>query len=364
MASSLISTSLLSICVCVVGELPPPTGGMAVQALQLSKRLHDEGHQVLNVRTNMLTYNSILCRIRGVRGVFNFILFLGSLVPTVRRTDCLHIFSNSYLSFFLFTMPAVTVGRWWRKRIVLHYHGGSAGEFLDRWFWAVQRTLRSVDALLVPSSFLTKVFARYGLSTIEIPNILALDEFHFRQRTPLHPRVLIARHLTPPYNVACGLRAFAILCTAFSNATLIIAGDGSERQALMALSRKLGIADAVTFTGNVDSAQMRLLYDQSDLFLNTSRVDNQPVSILEAFACGLPVVTTAVGGIPFMTTHGRDALLAPDDDAEALAQHLITLLTNPKLASALVEQGQRRVEDYRWEKIYPRLAAIYRGEAI
>lgn len=339
-------------------------GGMAVQALQLSEKLRYEGHQVLNVRTNVLTHNSILYRIKGIRGIYNFILFLRLFFLTARRTHCLHIFSNSYLNFFLFTVPTVVIGRWWRKRIILHYHGGGAGEFLNQWFWAVKRILNTADVLLVPSGFLTEIFMRYGLKAIEIPNIATLDEFRFRQRIPLCPRVVIARHLAPPYNVACGLRAFAILRNTFPSATLIVAGDGREKQMLMALSEDLGISDAVTFTGNVDRAQMRLLYDQSDIFLNTSRVDNQPISILEAFACGLPVVTTAVGGIPYMTTHGQDALLAPDNDAPALANYMIQLLNDAVLATSLVEQGRQRVENYRWENIYPRLALLYRQEKI
>ena len=76
---------------------------------------------------------------------------------------------------------------------------------------------------------------------------------------------------------------------------------------------------------------MKLLYDRADIYLNSSRVDNQPVSIIEAFACGLPVVSTAVGGIPYMTRDGEDAMLAPDNDHAQLAAHMITLLQDGAL---------------------------------
>ena len=87
------------------------------------------------------------------------------------------------------------------------------------------------------------------------------------------------------------------------------------------------------------------------------------MSILEAFACGLPVVSTAVGGIPFMVTHGEDALLAPDDDAPALARHMAALLSDNSLARRLVETGRARVARYSWPSVYGRHKALYAGES-
>ncbi|MBI3546810.1 MAG: glycosyltransferase family 4 protein, partial [Gammaproteobacteria bacterium] len=80
------------------------------------------------------------------------------------------------------------------------------------------------------------------------------------------------------------------------------------------------------------------------------------------FACGLPVVTTAVGGIPYMTTHAEDAMLAPDNDAEQLAQHMLSLLRDPVLSTRLIGNGRRRALEHSWEPIYSKLARLYHGE--
>jgi phenylacetate-CoA ligase len=124
----------------------------------------------------------------------------------------------------------------------------------------------------------------------------------------------------------------------------------------------LGITDGVTFTGNVENAQMKTLYDRADIYLNSSRVDNQPVSILEAFACGLPVVSSAVGGIPYMTRHGEDAMLAPDDDEAQLAAHMATLLRDSALSARLVHRARQRAQEHSWGPIYNKLFRLYRGE--
>jgi glycosyltransferase involved in cell wall biosynthesis len=270
-----------------------------------------------------------------------------------------HILSNSYLSFFLFTFPAITLATLLRKRVILHYHGGAAAQFLQRWFWLARFALRSADKVVVPSRFLSSVFHRYDIETEQVPNILELSSFPFRRRAPLRPRVIIARHLEPAYNVACGIRAFSIFRSRFPDAVLTIAGDGSTKADLVALCRELGISGCVRFVGNVPNEQMHALYDQADICLNSSRVDNQPVSILEAFACGLPVVTTAVGGIPYMVTDREDALLAPNDDPDELAAQMTILLCDPDLGNRLVRNAHSRILEHSWENVYRKLRALY-----
>ena len=332
---------------------------MAVQARLLTENLRKQGHAVFNAPTNALGHSSPVRRIKWLRGLLNLNLFLARLWGACLKADCIHILSHSYLSFFLFTFPAVAVGKLLRKRVIIHYHGGAAEPFLRSWFWLARLALESADAVIVPSRFLASVFEKFDIATVEVPNILELDAFPFRKRNPLRPRVIMARHLEPDYNAACGIRAFALLKSAFSDATLTIAGDGSERTDLISMCGELGVKDCVSFVGNVANERMRVLYDQADIYLNSSRVDNQPVSILEAFACGLPVVTTAVGGIPYMVTHNEDALLAPDDDPAGLAAHMIALLRDPALGERLIRNARERIQEHSWERIYSKQRAIY-----
>lgn len=349
--------------ICLVSELPPPPGGMAVQAEMLTAGLRREGHAVINVPTNALAHDSAWRRVPLLRGMLNLSLFLSRLWPACFRADVIHVFSHSYLSFFLFTFPAVAAGKVMAKRVILHYHGGGAGAFLKSWYWLARLALEIADRIVVPSGFLAAVFLRHHLRTVEIPNILALDSLPFRQRSPLQPHVIMARHLEPEYNVACGLHAFTLLRQSYPQATLTIAGDGSEKAMLVSLCRELGITGSVTFTGNVENTQMKTLYDRADIYLNSSRVDNQPVSILEAFACGLPVVSTAVGGIPFMARHGEDAMLAPDNDPAQLAAHMAALLQDDALSARLIHQARQRMQEHSWAPIYSKLLRLYHGES-
>lgn len=350
--------------ICLVGELPPPTGGMAVQAERLGAQLRGEGHTVFHVRTNSLAQTSPWRRVKGLRGVINLAMFLVQMVRGVSHAQVVHLFSNSQLSFFLFSMPTVVWARLIGRRVVVHYHGGGADQFLDQWGWLALPILRAGHSLIVPSGFLVEVFARHQLKALAVPNTLMLEKFRYRLREPLLAKLLMARHLQPVYNVACGIRAFARVCGQIPSASLTIAGAGPQLNELELLCRDLDVFDHVDFVGNIDNERMRRQFEDAHIFLNTSRVDNQPVSILEAFASGLPVVSTSVGGIPYLVSHGKDGLLAPDDDDEAVAAHILELLRNQAFAKSLVEEAHRRVQEYSWARVYPVLIAIYSGEKV
>jgi glycosyltransferase involved in cell wall biosynthesis len=99
--------------------------------------------------------------------------------------------------------------------------------------------------------------------------------------------------------------------------------------------------------------------DQGDIFLNTTNVDNTPISVLEAMACGLCVVSTNAGGIPYLLEHERDALLVPPDDAQAMARAVHRILTEPGLAESLSENARRKVEQFDWCAVLPQWERLF-----
>ncbi|MEP7155926.1 MAG: glycosyltransferase family 4 protein [Betaproteobacteria bacterium] len=344
--------------ICLVAELPPPSGGMAVQAAWLTDLLRSAGQTVVNVQTNPLPPGSAWRRLPLARGIVNFYRFCRHLPRACAQSDIVHVFSNSYLSFFLFTAPAVLWAKWFDKPIVLHYHGGAAAAFLSRWGYLARPFIRSARTVIVPSSFLRETFTQNGVKTVEIPNVLAAN-LPYRKRTVLQPRLVMTRHLEPVYNIACGINAFRLVLDRHPGATIVIAGGGSERQSLERLAEKLGLGKQVTFTGPITNLEVLSLYDQSDIFVNSSNVDNQPVSILEAFACGLAVVSTAAGGIPHLVRDGEDALLARVNDPADLARQILRLLEEPALGATITENGLMRSRAFSGSEIYRQLSLVY-----
>jgi glycosyltransferase involved in cell wall biosynthesis len=142
---------------------------------------------------------------------------------------------------------------------------------------------------------------------------------------------------------------------------MTLAGTGPERDSLDRLAQELGILDAVTFSGRLDNERMAALYRSAHVVLNPSLADNMPISILEALACGVPVVSTSVGGVPFLVTHEKTALLVPAQDSQAMASALLCVLTDAALAQGLTTAGLALAQEFSWPKVRETLFAAYRA---
>jgi glycosyltransferase involved in cell wall biosynthesis len=154
------------------------------------------------------------------------------------------------------------------------------------------------------------------------------------------------------------LRAFALIQARIPEARLVVAGDGPERSALETLARDLNLQHT-EFTGRVGHERVVELYDAADIFLNGSEIDNQPLSLLEAFACGLPVVTTDAGGIPDMVTTEETALVVPRGDFDQLAGCALRLLDDAALAQRLIQQARDECRKYNWSSVRSQWMDIY-----
>ena len=331
---------------------------MAVQALELEARLAGDGFQTRTIKTNSLPPASRILRIPVLRSLVNQALFLRSLTENCSNSTVLHVFSNSYLNFFLFTAPVVLLGKLVGTPVVIHYHGGSAERFLHKWCWLARPFLKSATHLVVPSGYLWEIFRKYGFTPRIIPNIANLASFRYREQPPLPPRLLYTRHLRPEYDPESAVRAFSEIVRRYPEAEFRMAGDGMEKNRLAALVRQLGIADRVCFLGRLPNHRLVPHYEWANLFINSSLVDNQPVSILEAFASGLPVVTTNAGGIPYMVEHGRTGLVTGHDVTQ-LAEAALTLIGDEDLRGRIVRNALREVDKYTWNTISPEWHKVY-----
>ena len=121
----------------------------------------------------------------------------------------------------------------------------------------------------------------------------------------------------------------------------------------------LGVSEAVTFAGNIDNDSIAELYRSADIMLNTSLADNMPVSVLEALACGVPIVSTNVGGVPYLVTHEKTALLTKPRDHKAMAEGILSLVGKPELAKALASAGLDEIQNYTWTEVKQELLPVY-----
>jgi glycosyltransferase involved in cell wall biosynthesis len=204
------------------------------------------------------------------------------------------------------------------------------------------------------------VFARHGYPARAVPNLVDTTRFRYRDRMPPRARFLSARNLEPYYRVDVTLEAFAMVRDRFPSATLTIAGDGSERGRLVRQAAELG-ENGIRFVGRVNPIEMPKHYEAADVFVNASVVDNQPLSVLEAFAAGLPVVSTATGDIGALVRDGETGLVVPANDPASMAKALSVVLEYPVRALRMARQARSEVEAFTWERLRDQWAAAYAG---
>jgi len=328
-------------------------GGQAIQAKRLLEGLSRESGveaELLPINPRLPGPLRLLQRIKYVRTVVTSIAYIASLLVRLPRFDVVHVFSASYFSFVLAPAPAVLIAKLYGKPVLLNYHSGEAEDHLRRWPRTSLPMIRLADRVVVPSDYLVSVFANFGIKAERVLNTVDLARFRFRERNELSPVLLSNRNLERHYNVECTLRAFAIIQQRIPDARLIVAGDGSERNRIRALAVSLGLKN-VEFLGAVAPEHMPALYDRAGVFVNASDIDNQPLSIIEAFASGLPVVTTNAGGIPDMVTDRETGLMVDRNDPEAIAEQVIQLLSDNVLALRLASRAGEASHKYTWAAV-------------
>jgi glycosyltransferase involved in cell wall biosynthesis len=298
-----------------------------------------------------------LQKVKYVRTLVTSIAYVASLLSRVWKYDVIHIFSASYLSFVLAPTPAILISKLYGRKILLNYHSGEAEDHLRRWRTAIP-TIRLADEIVVPSDYLVEVFGQFGFRAKPVYNLIDTGAFRFRERQKLRPVFLSNRNFEKHYGVDRVLRAFALIQARIPSARLIVAGDGPERKVLENLARELGLQHT-EFTGRVSHEHVAQLYDSADIFLNASEIDNQPLSLLEAFACGLPVVTTDAGGIPHMVRADETALMVPRGEYDQLAECALRLLDEPMLAQRLIAQGRDECRKYAWASVRGQWLTLY-----
>lgn len=268
-------------------------------------------------------------------------------LPSLRQADVVHIYAPGYSAFVRAAVPAVLMARRLRKPVLLNYLSADVFAHLAEERSLIHAWLKRADEIVVPSPNLQSLFARHGYGARMIPKCVDAERFHYRPRVRLRPHVLSVRPLEAQYGVEQAIIASALLATAFPDTRLTVAGTGSQERELRQLSRALGVRH-VQFLGRVEASAMPALYDGADIYLNASYHDDQPQSLLEAMAAGMPIVTTGVGDIPRLLAHGAHGTLVDAGDAAAMAKAVTALVEQPERALLMAQRARQALGPYTW----------------
>lgn len=203
---------------------------------------------------------------------------------------------------------------------------------------------------VAPSDYLFKAFKDHDFNNlILIPNTIQISNYNFQKRTEFKAKILWVRSLSHIYNPKMAIDVLSLLKVKFNEAELCMVGQEKDIKIseLDAYANTLNLK--VQFTGKLTKPEWTKLSEGFDIFINTTHFDNTPVSLIEALALGLPVVSTNVGGIPYLIKNRETALLVDDADCQSMVDAITELIENPELAQKLSKNGRELVEQFDWQ---------------
>jgi len=159
-----------------------------------------------------------------------------------------------------------------------------------------------------PSMYLEEHFTKAGFKVVYIPNFLPIDAYHFKERKVAKPKILWVRAFHTIYNPVMAIDVLARLVQHYPDAELCMVGSDSDGSRALVESRaeELGMTKHLRLTGVLSKKAWTELSSEYDIFINTTDFDNMPVTIIEAMALGLTVVSTNAGGLPYLLNDVHD----------------------------------------------------------
>lgn len=311
----------------------------------LSKQLIREGFQV----TTVSAVKNKLIRLFYMWGT---ILFHAS------KTDAVLIDTYSTLNFW-YAYTCSVLCRILRIPYIPILHGGNLPHRFQTHPNVTRALCRYAHVTVVPSAYLAEHLKFYAIPRMQlIPNTIELAKYPFHQKTITTPKLLWVRAIDSIYNPELALETLVLLRQTHSDAQLTMVGPykgNSEHEWHETLER---YNVPVTMTGSLSKETWIALAKEHTVFINTTTIDNMPVSVMEAMALGLPVVSTNVGGIPYLITDEKSGLLVPSNDAKAMADAIERLVSDPVLTEQIALAARKVVEGFDWEVVKEQWKAV------
>jgi len=280
-----------------------------------------------------------------------FDMLLG-VVRHRKQVDCILIDTYSTKSFY-YTLMVSQLARLFKMPYFTYLHGGDLPKRLDRTPFIASLIFNNSVDNIAPSQYMREAFKKHNYSVQFIPNNIDLSLYTNKKRAKLQPRFLYVRSFSSVYNPQMAIKAFSKLKEKFPEATMCMVGpdkDGTLEKC-REFASILGLKDSIEFPGKMQKQEWLALSSGYDIFINPTNFDNQPVSIIEAMALGFPIISTNVGGLPFLIEDGVDGILVDKNDDNAMYEKMMTLLQDEKTAQMLSENARKKAESFDWKNV-------------
>ena len=258
------------------------------------------------------------------------------------------VFSTSNFYYAYFTS---LISRVLKLKYIPILHGGNLPFRLDNSPKMSKAIFNYSNYNISPSGYLKYEFEKRKYNVILIPNVVEVHNYTYKDRVELQPKLLYVRALDKTYNPEMAIEVLSKLKINYPEAKLCMIGpdkDGSLEDV-----RKLAIAkeviDNVEFTGVLTKKEWHKRSEEFDVFINTTNIDNTPISVIEAMALGLPIVSTNVGGLPYLIENSVDGLLIEKGNINQMVAAIESLLKGKH--NTIAKNARKKAEQFVWSNV-------------
>lgn len=324
--------------------------------LYVGNKLKNDKHTVTTIDTLSTLLKSEEYNVVTTSDKKNKVVRLLDMILTFLKNhkEIDYLLIDTYSTFnFYYALILALLAKWFKVKYIPILHGGNLPSRLLSSPKLSQIIFNNSYKNVAPSNYLKSVFENNGFKTLFIPNVLEIDKYHFKKRISIAPKLLYVRSFSSLYNPQLAIKVLSLLLKTHPEAKLCMIGpdkDGSLLECKI-LAKTLGIENSVEFTGMLSKSDWHKKSEEFDIFINTTNFDNTPVSIMEAMALGLIVISTNVGGMPYMLNSGFDGVLVAPNNPEEMTLAIQSIIVDKVSTRNMIVNARKKVESFDWKKV-------------
>jgi glycosyltransferase involved in cell wall biosynthesis len=283
--------------------------------------------------------------------VFRLLHMLLAIIKHTRKVDYVLIDTYSTSNFY-FAYWSSQLCRLLHLKYIPILHGGNLPKRLKNSPKLSKCIFNNAHINVAPSAYMQHEFKKFDYSNlVYIPNSIHLKNYHFKQRNQDNINLLWVRSFSEIYNPLLAVKILKTLLDEGVQATLCMVGPDNDGSLMKAKNYANALQVEVLFTGKLSKDEWIALAENYNMFINTTNFDNMPVSVIEAMALGLPIVSTNVGGMPFLVAHNQEGLLVEPNNIDEFVEAIKNVHYNAEIAHNFAKNARKKVEQYDWELV-------------
>lgn len=330
--------------------------------LYIGNKLSKKGKTETTIETmgRLLKAEGYVVNITSLKNnkVLRLLDMLFSIVKYRNTVDYVLIDTYSTSNFY-YAYLCSQLCRSFKLKYIPILHGGDLPRRLKQSRKKCKQIFDNAHKNISPSLYSFSEFEKAGFKNLEyIPNNIPIKDYKFQRKQIESVKLLWVRSFSDFYNPQLAVKLLKCLKDEGVQASLCMVGPDNDGSLVKTKAFAKALNLEVEFTGLLSKKEWHRKAEAFNIFINTTNIDNTPVSVIEAMALGLPVISTNVGGMPFLIEDGVDGILVEPNNDEVFKAAVLNLIENKEKTLQMTEKARSKVEHFDWELVKKKWKAL------